>query len=231
MALRTLPFLFALTGVLLAQVPTNHAEQAKQAQEVLAGWPKMSNAEKSAAIERAAALGTTAAAHALAPKLHDKAAPIRKEIALALGKLKDDKSVPALLTQLEADADEKTGDVDAFLAICQALGEIGDARAIQPLVHGVLSGNRRDPNWQKRGDARVQALGGIRHKDSIEELMGLWQRGASGGRGAAGGNGARNPFSSSITSSLNKLTGQNLSEQKAYQDWWKDNKDRFKFKK
>lgn len=235
MAMRTLPFLLLLTGALLAQTPADKAAEAKEALKALDGWTKMSNAEKSAAIGKVAAVGGPQVAGALAPKLHDKEPAIRKEVAAALGKLKEDRAVPALITALEVDADEKTGDVDAFVAICAALGEIGDPRAIQPLVHGVLGGNRRDPNWQKRADARVEALGGIRHKDAIEELLGLWTRGAaSSGRSATGGmrGGANsNPLSAGIASSLNKLTGQKLTDQKAYHDWWKANKQSFQFKK
>ncbi len=231
MAMRSLPLLLLLTGALLAQTPADKAAEAKEALKALDGWAKMSNAEKSAAIGKVAAVGGSQVAHALATKLHDKSAPVRKEIAEALGKMKDDKAVPALITQLDIEADEKTGDVDVFCAVCEALGGIGDPRAVQPLVHGVLSGNRREANWQKRGDARVKALGGIKSKDAIDALIDLWTRGtASGGRSATRGTGS-NPLSGSIVSSLNKLTGQNLTDQKAYHEWWKGHKEGFKFPK
>ena len=233
--------LFALTGALLAQAPdkgdktdkTDKVDTAKEVSEAMAGWSKMSGVEKVAALNKVAGLGGPAAVHALTGKLHEKDGALRKEAAAALGKMKDDHAVPALINALDAEGDEKAGDVDAFVAVCHALGDIGDARAIQPLVHGVLSGNRREANWQKRGNARIEALGGIRSKDAIDELLDLWVRGTSSSRATGsmrGGGNANNPFSGAIVASLNKLTGQTLNDQKAYHDWWKDNRAHFKFK-
>ena len=46
-------------------------------------------------------------------------------------------------------------------------------------------------------------------------------------RGTANSN---NPFAGTITASLNRLTGQSLDDQKAYHDWWKDNRTHYKFR-
>ena len=66
MAMRSLPLLLLLTGALLAQTPADKAAEAKEALKALDGWAKMSNAEKSAAIGKVAAVGGSQVAHALA---------------------------------------------------------------------------------------------------------------------------------------------------------------------
>lgn len=228
----------AFASALFAQEPpaesaadkaAEKAEAQKQVHEALSGWAKMELAEKTAAIGKATDVGGPAAAHALAEKLHDKEPLVRKALADALGKLKDEKTVSALTRALEVDADEKDGDLDAFLAICKALGEIGDAKAIGPLVHGVLGGNRRDKNWQKRGDARIQALGKIRDKESIDQLLDLWVRGTTGGGRSLRASAPKNPHEGRIVQSLQQLTGEKMTEQKEWHDWWKKQRAHFEF--
>lgn len=229
--MRALLSLVVSGSVLPAQTPTDtelKAAEVKTAIQALSAWPQWSDEQKTAAIGKLQGLGGPQAARAIAAKIHDKSTAVRKQAALALGKLKDKQTVPALAAALAAESDEKTGDLDTFAAICQALGDIGDPSAIEPLLHGLLSGNRRSADYRKRGEARIEALGGIRSKAAIDELMDLFVRATAGGSGR--GSAGSNPFTSSISRSLRKLTGQDYSDHKGWKAWWKENQDSFRFK-
>ncbi|MFY9342855.1 MAG: HEAT repeat domain-containing protein [Planctomycetota bacterium] len=206
------------------------AQEAKTAiAEMETAWPRWKPDEKIAAVGKLAALGGTAVAKALAARLDDPVPEVRRSLAASLGRLKDPKAIPAipaLAAALEREHGKDKGDLETFKAIAKALGEIGDPKAIEPLTLHLLSGDRRDADWQAQANARLDALGGIRHKDAVEELISLLGRTGGAGRRGGGGN---NQLTKSIERNLQRLTGQNLRDQNAWRSWWKDNRDKFRF--
>ena len=76
-------------------------------------------------------------------------------------------------------------------------------------------------------DSRGNALGGIRHKEAVDELISLMGR--TGGTGRRGGNGGNSKLTHAIERNLKRLTGQDFKDENAWRAWWKDNKATFKF--
>jgi len=229
-----LPCLTAQTGE-EAETKRQQTEAVKEAvRQFQTAWPRGSTTEKAQAVQVLARHEGTEVAMALASKLRDDSSFVRKELANALVKQKEPKTIPALAAALQRELADADGSLDTLRSVCQALGASGDPRAISPLVNNLLSGNRLDDGWDDRVQARLDGLGLIRHKDAVEELVGLFGRtgnaGRGGGRRLGGGNNASNQrLQQGIRRNLRKLTGQELSSQDEWRKWWRENKESFRF--
>lgn len=101
----------------------------------------LEHADPRVRIQAADALGQVSAAYveraqvALRPLLRDERADIRYTVALSLGELKDQSSLPALIEQMEGD-----GNPLARQAAVIALGLIGDSQATTPLIKALRHG-------------------------------------------------------------------------------------------
>ncbi len=211
-----------------ATTPADPPAVKKAIDAMQAGWPHWNPAEKVDAADKLAALGGPEAAQTLAGKLEDPAPLVRRALAADLGKLKDPKTVPALAAALDREQGEKT-DVETFKAVAKALGDIGDPKAVEPLAHNLFSGDRQKIEWQDQADARVEALGSIRHKEAVDELISLLGRSGTTGRRNASSGAANHKLAVAIERSLRRLTGQTLRDENAWRAWWKDNREKFRF--
>ncbi len=100
-----------------------------------------------------------------------------------------------------------------------ALGQAGDRKAIDVIADDLFSGAKGD----KVARARIAALGHIRHKDSVDELMGYMV--SSGGR--RGGGGPR--YQQDVRLALIILTGEDYGTSSTdWLKWWGDNKSKLK---
>lgn len=77
--------------------------------------------------------------------------PLRRQVARALGQLKNIQAVPALLDALNCDEDEQFREV-----VIEALGKIGDSTAASPLLKLLQSGKSQPY------EALIEALGELR---------------------------------------------------------------------
>ena len=102
-----------------------------------------------------------------------------------------------------------------------AIGETGDLRAVAALEDDVLEAPSAEVS-----NARIRALGNMKHKDVVTFLIDLPFTVKTKGRGPGGGGGVRN----TIKNSLNRLTGQDFGEDwLGWKKWWRDNQRSFKF--
>lgn len=198
-------------------------------------WPKASIPQKVAAIEELTKLGGEDVAEALAAKLADKEAIVRKALAEALGTLKQPKSIPQLGNALAREIQDKDGNLPTIQAVCQALGAIGDAKAIPALTDGVFAGNTAAENWNTIVEARLAAVGQIKDKASVDALIDLLGKvPASGNSRRAGGSlrssgGGNSRVQRLVENPLRKLTRQSHEDVGAWRDWWKDARAKFAF--
>jgi HEAT repeat protein len=199
-----------------------------------AGWAKASLPLKVAAVEKLAAVGGEDVAKALAARLTDPTALVRQSIAEALGRLRQPKAVGDLGDALAREIDDKDGSLPAILAMCTALGAIGDAKAVPALTHGVFAGNDRAENWLAIVEARLAAVGQIKDKASVDALIDLLGRApTTGGRratgGGRGGGGGNSRVQRLVENPLRKLTRENHADADAWRDWWKTARAKFTF--
>ncbi|MFM7405484.1 MAG: HEAT repeat domain-containing protein [Cuspidothrix sp.] len=82
--------------------------------------------------------------------------PLRRQAARALGQLKNSQAVPALLDALECDEDPQCREV-----VIEALGKIGDRRAIMPLLQ-LLQSAQPQPY-----EALIEALGELQVLEAL----------------------------------------------------------------
>lgn len=189
-----------------------------------AGWTHWNPVQKVEEAGKLAALGGPEAALALASKLTDPSPLVRMELAAALGRMKERGTVPALLSALDRERKE----VQVLKAVCRALGEIGDPKAVEPLARNIFSGDRREEEWQEGAKERIDAIGSIRHPAAVEELIALLGKcGGVGRRG--GGGGGYGQFHQIVQRTLRRLTGVDLRDQNEWRSWWKENKAGFRF--
>ncbi len=129
---------------------------------------------------------------------------------------------PEALDELLKRKKDKSIIEDAELAVeyYYALGQAGDPKAIDVVSDDLFSGARGD----KVARARIAALGHIRDKDSVDELMGYM---VSSGGGRRGGGGPR--YSQDVRLALIILTGEDHgTDSVAWLGWWGDNKSKLK---
>ncbi len=96
-----------------------------------------------------------------------------------------------------------------------ALGQKGDAKAIKVLADGLVVDNGGNPVIR----ARILALGHIRDRRAVEELMDFWVKGKA--RRA-------HPYARELSLALGVLTGENRRGRDQWIDWWNDNRRSFR---
>lgn len=226
-ALLWLPLLAAQEAAGAAPQATHQDPAGKEAIAAFqSGWSKWETSRKIDEVRKLAAVGGAEVATTLAGKLNDKVAVVRIEVAGALGQLKEPKTLNALAGALEREGD----DIDVFRAVCRALGQLDDPKAVAPLSRGILSGDHRSSAWRDQANARLEAIGSIRHKESVDELIGLLTKAGGTGRRGGGGAGGFAEFQRSIQNQLRRLTGQNLRGDLEWRSWWKENREKFRFR-
>lgn len=142
----------------------------------------------------------------------DKESKVRGAAALALGQHGDVEAVPSICSAMDACREMP----EAMEGICIALGQLGDKRAIKPLASDL---------WKTKTPAviycRIGALGKIRDKQAIEELLDLFY--VASAQAVA-------PYAPAIGKALHELTDQGFgSDREGWKDWWRKNKATFKF--
>ncbi len=184
------------------------------------GWPKWDPLQKSEEVKKLAGEGGPHVAATLAKYINDPEPMVRIEIVRALASIKDVSSVPALIAAL--DTNRKDKEIDVFKEVCKALGLIGDARAVLPLSKNIMGGKRGDGTWHAQAQARIDALGSIKHVSAVDELISLF--------GLCGGaHGGYAHYRVMVSKSLRNLTGKEFRDQNDWRDWWSKNKATFKF--
>jgi len=113
------------------------------------------------ALQTLTRIGDTAAARAMLPLVHHSDPNVAQSAVEAVGRLRSPDAVTVLLPLLK-------GDLWIQLASISALGEIGDARAIEPLVALIPD--------SIVADTAVEALQQIASPDSLEPLLALLPR-------------------------------------------------------
>ncbi len=126
----------------------------------------------------------------------------RTRAAEALAEIGDPRALESLMAALT--------DEDIFVRqyAARGLGKIGDSRAVEPLIATL-----KDKNLYVRVDAAA-ALGKMRDSRAMEPLI------------LALGD-ADYRVKNSTYKALKEITGQDFSEQKKWQSWWKKNKKKF----
>lgn len=204
-----------LSGVPATALPLDPADVASRLSSLDADWAGLEPAERVRQLFLLVDLDCDLAATAIARRLEDPLPEVRRAAATALGQLDRALVVPALLTALPKNA----ADQETYRAICWALGEIGDVRAIEPLsstVHTDKAG------WQGMA-FRAEALGKIRDKAAIDALMGMlvgmhrWRVEVLG---------------ELIVAPLRTATGQDFKQDvAAWRKWWREHRETFEFPK
>lgn len=126
---------------------------------------------------------------------------------------------PGALTELLKRKKDKSIIEDPELAVeyYHALGQAGDRKAIAVLTDDLFTSAKGD----KVARARIASLGHIRHKDSVDELMGYMV--SSGGRRGSP------RYAQDVRLALVVLTGEDYgTNTTAWLDWWGDNKAKLK---
>ena len=149
--------------------------------------------------------------------LKDSSADVRTTAAGTLGRMRRANVVPALIAALPANEKE----IVPYLAVIQALGEIGDPRAVGPLSKDWW--NQRVPEYgAAAAKGKIAALGRIRVSASVDALIDTFTM-TSADRIA----GVR----ADIVAALTKLTDQQFGpDTKAWTDWWKKAHASFRFR-
>jgi HEAT repeat protein len=152
-------------------------------------------------------------AKAVDGSLADKEPSVRRTAAEVLEYQAEKGTLQALCSAAAAFKD----DLELVTAITRALGAIGDYRALPTVLKDLQRPGQEDLTL-----AKIQALGKIRHVDSIQNLIDFLGRSGRGNR----------RFGKTVFESLRKLTGQDFGEdQTAWKTWWEGSKATFRFRK
>lgn len=206
-----------VNGKPAAAAPIDPAVVKAKVEAFEKGWKTFAGDEKGERVRDLAELGHDLASAAIAKlALKDASADVRGEAADALGLMRRHNAVPALLAALPANEDE----IRVYLRVVEALGEIGDPRAVDALSKDWW--NQRVPEYGViAARTKIQALGKIRHASSVDALLDTFTVAAEDKIGQLRGD---------IVESLKKLTGQDFAfDRKAWGDWWKKNRAGFRF--
>lgn len=134
----------------------------------------------------------------------------------ALRALRFNEDRSAFTELLKISRNKKLMDDEKFAAeYYLSLGQKGDPKAIKTITKGMVVESERSMEVR----ARIGALGNIRDRRSVEELMAFFVQ----GRGRA-----RHPYTRDISVSLVVLTGEQYANRDQWLKWWGDNKRSFK---
>lgn len=167
--------------------------------------------EKVAALEKAQVMQHNDMAKAVAAAVKDDSMEVRIAALDALGHIR----VGSALKSLHGFAKKKSvvETEDQALALFKAIGRHGDTDSISVL--------KDDLNASPRavGEARILALGKIRHEKSIDALIGIMNKGGKSRKGKAA------QHMGEVRLALHVLTGADEgTKRKSWQTWWNDNK-------
>ncbi|MEO0651135.1 MAG: hypothetical protein AAFZ65_10700 [Planctomycetota bacterium] len=130
----------------------------------------------------------------------------------ALGRLDHECGVEELAKLHKKQARKRGDDLDWSITVYRALGRTGRVEALDVLGR---EGLRRE--LPRRDNARLLAIGNIRHVDSVETLVKLYER---------VGRYTSNHYDEALQVSIAALTGEVIQKgRRPLQDWWRDNKD------
>jgi hypothetical protein len=111
-------------------------------------------------------------------------------------------------------------EIEIYLRLIRALGEIGDPRAVDVLSKDWWN-QRIGEHAVAAAKAKVQALGNIRHPSAVDALIETFTLAKEELVGH---------FRKDVIQSLMKLTGQEFGfDRDAWKDWWKKNRASFRF--
>ncbi|OGV41042.1 MAG: hypothetical protein A2X48_11780 [Lentisphaerae bacterium GWF2_49_21] len=108
-------------------------------------------------------IGDTRAEDPLLELINDKA--VRGNVVWVLGQLKSRKSVPVLLELIK-------NDKEIQYSAAAALGNIGDQRAVEPLI-SIFNQNSKTQDNSFGNETIAEAIGKINSRESVEFLIGL----------------------------------------------------------
>jgi len=206
-----------INGKSAAASPFDPAIVKAKVEEFEKGWRTFSDDQKVDRLRELSELDHDLASAAIAKlALKDSSASVREQAAEALGWMKRTNVVPALLASLAANEKE----IRVYLRIVEALGEIGDPRAVDALSKDWW--NQRVPEYGVvAAKAKIHALGKIRHVSAVDALLDTFTLASDD---------KINQFRPDIVASLTKLTGQNFNyDRKAWGDWWKKARPGYRF--
>jgi len=127
-------------------------------------------------------------------------------------------ALDCLHTSLAKDKKLKKDDA-LYEQLIKAVGQHHNPKSIDFLLDGALAQAAK-----KVQVARIYSLGNIRDKESVEALMDVMQRTASGGKKGRG----KQPLMTEIDISLQMLTGEEFGrDEAAWLKWWRASKKEF----
>jgi hypothetical protein len=179
-------------------------------------WSKLSSLEKIDAMKALASTRHELAAASIARKgLKDRDPAVREDAAKFLGRMKCRNTVPLLIKAMKPN--ERIQRVS--LAIIASLGSIGDPKAVPALSKNLWS--QKDSALAiVMARARIDALGMIRSKKSVEALIDMMY---------VAGTSVMKRISGNLVKALVGLTEQRFGRDRgAWKNWWKKNRSKFK---
>ncbi|MHC5079759.1 MAG: HEAT repeat domain-containing protein, partial [Planctomycetota bacterium] len=210
----TLRFTYTLVNGSPAKVKEAGKEEVKDLAKALAkAFGSNSIVEKQEAISLAKDVGTDLAAQLLAKYIYDKDTGL--EVVKALASMGKRSATSALISALgRTKKNPQLND-----AVILALGAIGDPKAVKPLSKNIWGGAGKE-GWHHTARLKVRALGQIRDRTSVDELIGMTDDSRKRWGHAMRGE---------VLQALRKLTGQNFRTSREWRDWWKKNRSSFTF--
>jgi len=193
------------------------AEVAQRVKDFEKQWRSWELTEKVAEIRALAEIPDDRASASIARLgLKQREVYVRQAAAEALGIMGRANVVPALLAALRANEAE----IEVYLTVIRALGDIGDKRAVDALSRDWWN-QKIDENRVAAARAKISALGRIRHVEAIDALIDTFFM-------AKQESIAR--LRPDLVLALTKLTGVELGDNPpAWKEWWKRSRARFKF--
>jgi len=185
--------------------------------ELTAAFAKGKSPERIEAISKNSKLVDAAVIKCIVKGLSDDDVKVQGAAIDALRYMKHPDAFDALHDLLKRDKTEKKieKDVDLYTKLIKAVAQHGNKAAI-----ATLSDNLFGNTEFKIAEARVLALGNIRAKESVEELIALMR---TAGREKV------QPYMATFRMSLMVLTGADQgASQDTWMAWWNDHKNDFK---
>ena len=197
------------------ELPT--PERIEQATEALGqAFKKGKTQERLEALEKHGSVNDPKVVDLIAKGLKDKEAAVQLAAVEALRWMPHPDALGELHGTFKRDKKLRKNPA-LYEAYVWAIGQHGSEASIDLLVDGALASAPR-----KVQEARIHALGHIRSKRSVEELMDLLQKTGRGWR--RGGQ----PMMAEISSSLHVLTGEDFGrDEETWLDWWRKNEKDF----
>ncbi|QDU83664.1 hypothetical protein Pla163_07630 [Planctomycetes bacterium Pla163] len=176
--------------------------------------------EKVQALEAARSVPHKDVVKIVATAVKDDAKEVRIAAVTALGYLDVDQALDTLHGWSKKKT--MTKDDDFALALFKAIGRHGDKSSLKYLEDNIFSSPK------KVLEARIVAMGKIRHEDAVEEVIGIMNKMRSN-EGGPGGNGKEQkenvPHMDAVQLALHALTGANEgTSRRDWQTWWNENK-------